>query len=111
MKIIVFSSKNEDFSCFAAVYELRNVPKVFKNILNMFSNLKLICRDEGLHWNTLVLMLVAILKNRKKFSLLSLVKSDSPPPLLFGLICKPKISKIQKIQIISATVLVVIKPF
>ena len=67
MKIAVFSSKNEDFSCFAAVYELRNVPKVFKNILNMFSNLKLICRDEGLHWNTLVLMLVAIFKKREKF--------------------------------------------
>ena len=66
MKIPVFSSKNEDFSCFAAVYELRNVPKVFKNILNMFSNLKLICRDEGLHWNTLVLMLVAIFKKGEK---------------------------------------------
>ena len=66
MKIAVLSSKNTNFSCFVAVYEVRNVPNVFKNILNMFSNLKLICRDEGLHWNTLVLMLVAIFKKTEK---------------------------------------------
>ena len=49
MKIAVFSSKNVEFSCFAAVYGFRNVPNVFKNILNMFSNLKLISSGEGLH--------------------------------------------------------------
>ena len=47
MKIAVFSSKNAKFSCFAAVYELRNVSNVFKNILIIFSNLKLIGSDEG----------------------------------------------------------------
>ena len=49
MKIAVFSSKNEDFSYFAAVYRLKNVPNVFRNTLNMFSNLKLISSDKGLH--------------------------------------------------------------
>ena len=39
--------KNAKFSCFAAAYELRNVPNVFENILSMFSNLKLIGSDEG----------------------------------------------------------------
>ena len=88
MKIAVFSSKNEDFSCFAAVYELRNVPKVFKNILNMFSNLKLICRDEGLHWNTLVLMLVAIFKKPEKIE--PFVSGYPPPFILDSYICGQK---------------------
>ena len=67
MKIAVFSSKNTKFSCFVAVYEVRNVSNVFKNILNMFSNLKLIRSDEGLHWNALVLMVVAIVYGGEKF--------------------------------------------
>ena len=66
MKIAVFSSKNTNFSCFVAVYEVRNVPNIFKNILNMFSNLKLISSDEGLHWNTLVFMVVAIVYGGEK---------------------------------------------
>ena len=66
MKIAIFSSKNEDFSYFAAVYRLKNVPNVFRNTLNMFSNLKLTSSDKGLHLNTLVLMLVVILKKREK---------------------------------------------
>ena len=66
MKIAVFSSKNTIFSCFAAVYEVRNVPNVFKNILNMFSNLKLISSDEGLHWNTLVLMVAVTVYGGEK---------------------------------------------
>ena len=41
--------KNQDFSCFTAVYELRNVLNVFRNTLNMFSDLKLIRNGEGLH--------------------------------------------------------------
>ena len=66
MKIAVFSSKNANFSCFAAVYELRNVPNVFKNILKVFSNLKLISSHEILHWNTLVLMVVVIVSGGEK---------------------------------------------
>ena len=66
MKIAVFSSKNAGFPCFAAVYELRNVPNVFKNILNVFSNLKLMSSDEGLHWNTLVFMVVVIVSGGEK---------------------------------------------
>ena len=60
MKIAVFSSKNEDFCDFEAVYSPKNVSNVFKNILNVFSNLKLTCSERGLHWNDLVLMIVVI---------------------------------------------------
>ena len=49
MKIAIFSSKNADFSCFAAAYGLKDVSNVFRNTLNMFSNLKLISSDKGLH--------------------------------------------------------------
>ena len=66
MKIAMFSSKNEVFSCFAAAYGLKNVLNVSRNTLNMFSNLKLTSSDKGLHLNTLVLMLVVILKKREK---------------------------------------------
>ena len=48
MKIAIFSSKNADFSCFAAVYGLKNALNVSQNTLNMFSNLKLISNDKGL---------------------------------------------------------------
>ena len=61
--LAVFSSKNGDCCNFKAVYGPRNVPDVIKNILNVCSNLKLICTDQGLHWNALVLMLVVIVKN------------------------------------------------
>ena len=62
MKIAVFSSKNEDFCAFEAVYGPKNVSNVFKNILNVFSNLKLTCSEQGLHWNALVLIIVVIVK-------------------------------------------------
>ena len=66
MKIAIFSSKNEDSSYFAAVYRLKNVPNVFRKTFNMFSNLKLTSSDKDLHLNTLVLMLVVILRKGDK---------------------------------------------
>ena len=67
MKIAIFSSKNADFSCFAAVYGLKNVPNVSRKTLNMFNNLKLTSSDKGSHRNTLVLMLVVIFKKSTFF--------------------------------------------
>ena len=49
MKIAIFSSKNADFSCFAAVYGLKDVPNVSRKTLNMFYNLKLTSSDKGSH--------------------------------------------------------------
>ena len=53
------------YTKFVAVYELKNVQNVSRNTFNMFSNLKLISRDKGLHWNTLLLMLEVIFKKKE----------------------------------------------
>ena len=79
MKIAVFSSKNEDFCAFEGVYGPKNVSNVFKNILNVFSNLKLTCSEQGLHWNALVLMIVVIVK---KVTFFEPFVSGYPPPSL-----------------------------
>ena len=62
MKIAVFSSKNEDFFAFEAVYGPKDASNVFKNIIDVFSNLKLTCSEQGMYWNALVLMIVVIVK-------------------------------------------------
>ena len=54
-------AKNAHFLIFEDVCGLQNIPIVFENVLNVFSDIKLTCNCKGLHWKTLFPKLIVIL--------------------------------------------------